>query len=76
LTFVNDDIRAGKNLGEVNELWYTAPDGLKIRGWYITSPDFDPAKKYPMQLHIHGGPHSMYGAASTTAGKRWRPAAT
>ena len=42
-------------------MWYTSPDGLKIQGWYITPPDFDPAKKYPMQLHIHGGPHSMYG---------------
>src|SRR6185436_15310248 len=61
LTFVNDDILKGKKLGEVKELWYTSPDGLKIQAWYITPPDFDPAKKYPMQLHIHGGPHSMYG---------------
>jgi dipeptidyl aminopeptidase/acylaminoacyl peptidase len=61
LTNVNEDILAGKKLGEVTEMWYTSPDGLKIQGWYITPPDFDPAKKYPMQLHIHGGPHSMYG---------------
>jgi dipeptidyl aminopeptidase/acylaminoacyl peptidase len=37
------------------------PDGLKVQGWYITPPGFDATKKYPMQLHIHGGPHSMYG---------------
>ena len=61
LTAVNDDILAGKKLGAVTEMWYTAPDGLKIQGWYLTPPDFDPARKYPMQLHIHGGPHSMYG---------------
>ena len=61
LTAVNEDILAGKKLGEVKEMWYTSADGLKIQGWYITPPDFDPAKKYPMQLHIHGGPHSMYG---------------
>jgi dipeptidyl aminopeptidase/acylaminoacyl peptidase len=61
LTNVNDDILAGKKLGDVTEMWYTSADGLKIQGWYITPPDFDPAKKYPMQLHIHGGPHSMYG---------------
>ena len=60
LTFVNDDVLTGKKLGDVNEMWYTAPDGLKIQGWYITPPGFDPAKKYPMQLHIHGGPHGMY----------------
>jgi dipeptidyl aminopeptidase/acylaminoacyl peptidase len=61
LTAVNDDILAGKKLGAVTEMWYTSPDGLKIQGWYITPPNFDPARKYPMQLHIHGGPHSMYG---------------
>ena len=60
LTFVNDDVLAGKRLGDVKEMWYAAPDGTKIQGWYITPPDFDTAKKYPMQLHIHGGPHSMY----------------
>jgi dipeptidyl aminopeptidase/acylaminoacyl peptidase len=61
LTNVNDDILAGKKLGEVKELRYTSSDGLKIQGWYITPPDFDASRKYPMQLHIHGGPHSMYG---------------
>lgn len=62
LTAVNDDILAGRKLGEVAEMWYTSADGLKIQGWYITPPDFDPAKKYPMQLHIHGGPHGMYNS--------------
>jgi dipeptidyl aminopeptidase/acylaminoacyl peptidase len=61
LTFVNDDILAGRKLGTVTEMRYTAPDGLEVQGWYITPPDFDAAKKYPMQLHIHGGPHGMYG---------------
>lgn len=61
LTTVNDDILASKKLGKLEEIWYTSSDGLKIQGWYITPPDFDPTRKYPMQLHIHGGPHSMYG---------------
>ena len=60
LTSVNDDVLQGKKLGAVTEMWYTAPDGLKVQGWYVTPPDFDPSKKYPMQLQIHGGPHSMY----------------
>ena len=61
LTAVNEDILAGRKLGEVKEIWYTSVDGMKVQGWYITPPDFDPSRKYPMQLHIHGGPHSMYG---------------
>ena len=60
LTSVNEDVLAGKKLGKVTEMWYTSKDGLKIQGWYITPPDFDASKKYPMQLHIHGGPHGMY----------------
>jgi dipeptidyl aminopeptidase/acylaminoacyl peptidase len=63
LTAVNEDVLAGRKLGDVKELWYTSPDGTKIQGWYITPPDFDPSRKYPMQLHIHGGPHSMYGVS-------------
>ena len=61
LTAVNDDVLAGKKLGKVEEIWFTSADGMKIQGWYITPPDFDPSRKYPMQLHIHGGPHGMYG---------------
>ena len=61
LTAVNDDVLAGKKIGDVSEIWYTSVDGMKIQGWYITPPDFSPTRKYPMQLHIHGGPHGMYG---------------
>ena len=60
LTRVNDDILAGKTLGEVEELWYESFDGLRIHGWVIKPPDFDPSSKYPMMLVIHGGPHGMY----------------
>jgi dipeptidyl aminopeptidase/acylaminoacyl peptidase len=62
LTHVNDDILDGVALGETTEVWYTAPDGVRVQGWYLTPPDFDSDRSYPLQLHIHGGPHSMYGA--------------
>ena len=60
LTHVNDDILTGRKLGEVHEIKYLSTGGLEIQGWYVTPPDFDPNRKYPMQLHIHGGPHGMY----------------
>jgi dipeptidyl aminopeptidase/acylaminoacyl peptidase len=61
LTHVNDDVLSEVKLGEVEELWYTSVDNFRIQGWLIKPPDFDPAKKYPLMLSIHGGPHSMYG---------------
>jgi dipeptidyl aminopeptidase/acylaminoacyl peptidase len=61
LTAVNDDVLAGKTLGELEEIWYQGADGWRIQGWILKPPDFDPARKYPLMLSIHGGPHSMYG---------------
>jgi dipeptidyl aminopeptidase/acylaminoacyl peptidase len=60
LTFANDDVLEGKKLGETEEIWYTSVDGLRIQGWIVKPPNFNPSRKYPLMLEIHGGPHSMY----------------
>ncbi len=62
ITAVNEDLFAGKKLGEVEEIWYeSSKDKRKIQGWLLKPPDFDPAKKYPLILEIHGGPFANYG---------------
>jgi dipeptidyl aminopeptidase/acylaminoacyl peptidase len=61
LTQINADLLAGRELGEVEEVWYTSEDDFRIQGWIIKPPDFDPTRKYPLMLAIHGGPHGMYG---------------
>jgi len=63
LTAVNDDVLAGKELAQTEEVWYTSKDGLKIQGWIVKPPGFDAAKKYPLILDIHGGPQAMYNVA-------------
>lgn len=35
--------------------------GLTIEAWMLKPPTFDPAKKYPVILDIHGGPNGFYG---------------
>jgi dipeptidyl aminopeptidase/acylaminoacyl peptidase len=60
LVDVNADVLEGVKLGDVEELWFTAKDGVKAQGWLVKPVDFDPKKKYPMVLWIHGGPWSMY----------------
>ncbi len=32
-----------------------------IPAWLFFPPDFDPAKRYPVILDVHGGPHGYYG---------------
>jgi len=61
LTRLNDDLFGYKPLGQVEEIWFNSTDGLKIQGWICKPPDFDPAKKYPLLLEIHGGPFANYG---------------
>ncbi|HEV7520186.1 MAG TPA: S9 family peptidase [Candidatus Angelobacter sp.] len=61
LTHINDKLFSQLNLTAPEEIWYTSFDGKKIHGWIQKPPDFDPSKKYPLILNIHGGPHSAYG---------------
>jgi len=62
ITKVNEDLLTYKKLGAVEEIWYkSSADDLDIHGWIVTPPDFDPNKKYPLILEIHGGPFSSYG---------------
>lgn len=37
--------------------------GHTVEGWIIKPPNFDPSTKYPLILHIHGGPRGAYGNA-------------
>ena len=62
LTALNEDVLGHRELGKVHEFTYTSSyDDTEIHGWYITPPNYDPNKKYPLLLEIHGGPHLAYG---------------
>ena len=62
LTAVNDDLFSYRKIGKTEEIWWESSfDQKRVQGWIVTPPDFDPAKKYPLILEIHGGPFAMYG---------------
>jgi dipeptidyl aminopeptidase/acylaminoacyl peptidase len=62
LTSLNQELLAQKKPGHVEEIWYqSSKDNRKIQGWIVHPPDFDPSKKYPLVLEIHGGPFADYG---------------
>ncbi len=60
LVDVNKDVLEGVTLADSEEIWVTSADGLKVQGWLMKPANFDPAKKYPLVMWIHGGPWSMY----------------
>jgi dipeptidyl aminopeptidase/acylaminoacyl peptidase len=61
LTDLNAEV-AALDLGARERIEWQGPDGFREDGVLTFPPDFDPAKKYPLVLLIHGGPQ----AASTT----------
>ncbi len=60
LTDVNADLLGRIRLGAVEEIWYPSTGGARIQGWIVKPPSFDPSRRYPLILEIHGGPHGMY----------------
>ena len=67
LTHLSSSLLDSKVLGQVQKLPVSsAYDHRPIDAWMVTPPDFDPARKYPLILEIHGGPYSAYGPQFST----------
>lgn len=66
ITNISEELTKSRTFGETTEFWVdSSVDDFRTHGWIITPPDFDPDKKYPMILEIHGGPHTNYGPRFT-----------
>jgi dipeptidyl aminopeptidase/acylaminoacyl peptidase len=61
LTHENDALLAGLDIATPERITYPSFDGAPIEAWVTKPPGFDPKKKYPLILNIHGGPHVAYG---------------
>ncbi len=60
LTHVNDARLADIDMNAPEEVWYEGAGGTKVHGFLLKPPAFDPAKKYPLVLLVHGGPQGMW----------------
>jgi dipeptidyl aminopeptidase/acylaminoacyl peptidase len=65
LTRFNDELFSKLDVPAPEEIWYNSFDGKRIQAWIQKPPGFDPSKKYPFILQIHGGPHAAYGYTFT-----------
>jgi hypothetical protein len=54
--------------GEVQEFLFNGAGNDRVHAWVILPVDFDPAKKYPLAVIIHGGPQ---GAIQDSWHYRW-----
>jgi len=61
ITDLNQKLWSQLNLTAPEEFTYASFDGKRIQAWIQKPPGFDPKRKYPLVLNIHGGPHAAYG---------------
>ena len=61
LTSFNDKLVSEIAFSDAERFTYPSVGGLEIEGWLMKPFGYEPGKKYPVVLYIHGGPHSAYG---------------
>ncbi|KPL03136.1 MAG: hypothetical protein AMJ90_03960 [candidate division Zixibacteria bacterium SM23_73_2] len=67
LTSFNQKLLSERTIPRAESFWIPRPQGDSIQGFVIKPPKFDPRKKYPLVLCIHGGPEGMYGEYFSTS---------
>jgi dipeptidyl aminopeptidase/acylaminoacyl peptidase len=68
LTSFNVDQARTIDWSPPEHFWFTSKRGRKIHNMIITPSGFDPSKKYPLFVLIHGGAHNMWQDSITL---RW-----
>jgi len=60
LSKFNESVLKNYYVAKPNVLVYKGKEH-QVKGYVMLPPNFNPAKKYPMILDIHGGPKTVYG---------------
>lgn len=63
LSRTNDALLEGVRLARPERFDFVADDGTPLEGWVMRPPTWEPGRRYPAVLQIHGGPMAMYGYA-------------
>lgn len=61
LTGFNDELNTEIAWSDAERFTYESVGGFEIEAWLMEPYGYEPGKKYPLVLYIHGGPHSAYG---------------
>jgi dipeptidyl aminopeptidase/acylaminoacyl peptidase len=61
LTGFNDKLIGEVAFSDAERFTYPSVGGMEIEGWLMKPYGWQPGRKYPVVLYIHGGPHSQYG---------------
>jgi dipeptidyl aminopeptidase/acylaminoacyl peptidase len=60
LTHENDALLANLKLNPIEDFWFKGADGDSVQGLLLKPPQYQPGKKYPVLLLVHGGPQGEW----------------
>ncbi|NTW97636.1 MAG: S9 family peptidase, partial [Oscillochloris sp.] len=72
ITQINQALLDARIVVTTEEIRYSAPDESEVQGWVLYPPDFDVTKLHPLVVHIHGGPHAMWGPGFRSMWHEWQ----
>ena len=61
VTHFNDALFNDLTVVAPEYIQYKGADDWSMDGWILKPHDFEPSKKYPLIVEIHGGPNTQYG---------------
>ncbi len=60
LSHFNDEVANEVDLRPAERMWVKGAGGAKIEVFIVKPHNFDPSKKYPLILNVHGGPQFQW----------------
>ena len=63
LTHINDAVASETDIRPAETMWVSGAGDAEIQVFIVKPHDFDPNKKYPLILNVHGGPQSQWSDA-------------
>ncbi len=60
LTFLNSALEAEVDIRPSETMWVEGANGDKVQVFIVKPHDFDPTRKYPIVLNVHGGPQMQW----------------
>ncbi len=60
ISHVNDEVVNEVDIRPAERMWVKGADGAKVEVFVVKPHNFDPARKYPLILNVHGGPQMQW----------------
>jgi dipeptidyl aminopeptidase/acylaminoacyl peptidase len=70
LTHLNQEVLKDVELGDFSSFTFRGWHGEAVQAWQVKPPGFEPGRKYPLLLLMHGGPEAAW---NNEFHYRWNP---